>query len=987
MGNCFASHHRAPSGDERYIGVDFDRNRNRNNYTDENEKELRDPFSIEKLVDPSEHETFSSDVTAPLSPDSAILSLSPAVKPFLSLSLAPLTTSTSLLGYDSNTQLALVSPDSEADDIVSPLSSEVKGFSTAIVPSGSPHRKGRALQARLQKARHMQMALATPSSASTAATTSSIENNRNSWDGSPLPERSNSSRSLASSTTNNSESSVISCRGDDDQQEFFDASVNAAWAELELDSAVLCTALSRTPASLSKQTPPLHIAVGTELGSIVVQELLQDNHLGVPGSAGYTAPGMILGGGKGGASPKLGRPVSVQLEGRVRSLDFSPDGVYLAAGGDDCKCHIYQLGYEVDDDDHLRLTMLHWVAELERVDRVYAVQFSPDGKFLAIGGFDGTVAIVATADISSEMQLEAVTEIPREGLIMAVDWSPDGRYLAIGGSDRCCAIVDCQQSWNVFREIRRTTTVQALKWYPTGKFLAIGSADTVAIVVGRDSFALMNEIDLRKSKGKRDHAVYKNNATCWSPNGSYFVVSGQECTLYETKKFTVVHRIPRTGNVTSVVWGQQNSIVGGGMLPRRFLAIGGEDRKVVILLAGLEGNMMSGGSSIGGDDFSSAAGSSYVSTRGDWVLKENAFQDVEDGLDLSSDGQMNVPIEKSEANVLAVAFSKGSKSRPSVYFAHSTNDGLVTIRFCSDWKVVAEIQFPKQVETMAFSNGSRFLALGCDDSNIYVSDTSANWELVAKIEFAAPISSVQYGSKNNERLVVGSVDGTLAFLDPRKGYDFAGEIEASDAPVVAIDWTSRNLAVGRNDGTVAIYDSDDVLDDSYVSVADLERDAAVCAVSFGVSSRFLAVGDAAGFVGIYSSKGGWVMCHVVDMGRSVSSVLWCPLGRHLAFVADNGAMKVIDTIFWADVIEAESSSTPSANGDVIRSSLAFSQDGRLLAFSRSDRGLGILDSGVKWAFALNMLAEPLTEIESDPEEAQSSISSREGNEEDGLFEV
>jgi hypothetical protein len=102
-------------------------------------------------------------------------------------------------------------------------------------------------------------------------------------------------------------------------------------------------------------------------------------------------------------------------------------------------------------------------------------------------------------------------------------------------------------------------------------------------------------------------------------------------------------------------------------------------------------------------------------------------------------------------------------------------------------------------------------------------------------------------------------------------------------------------------------------------------------------------------------------------------------------------MKVIDTIFWADVSEVESASAPLDSGKVVRSSLSFSQDGKLLSFSRSDLGFGILDSAAKWSFALNMLVEPLTEIESEHETSDSGAtsSSVEGlvADSDGFFEV
>lgn len=1031
MGNCVVSR---SAREERYMGVDgpsgslIQKGRGSSNNNEKNSnastKDSDDPFS--PFAEATEQETTGSDMgdlTAPMSPD---FSLSPPQQqqppeqsPYHMIATNMLT-STSL---DFEREAA-----EEAQDVVSPLSS---------VPS--PRRPSRAFQARLQKAKHMQMAL------NGGAHNHIHRRRRRSLGGScspsPLQQINHGSSmsvastiSASSSVTSIDTASVAAATTSDELQagcppEEAAAMIREAspWAELQVEdgAAVLCTAMSRLTASLSNPKPPLYLAVGTDSGSVVVRELncsqlqqqqeattellqhLPDSNTEEGRNAGVVSMDMAP---HANNKSKLGRPVRLQLEhaaSRVRSLDFSPDGQFLAVGGDDCQCHVYRLhcssssepnnssDEEEDDNDnnenntrHAKLSMLAWVADIERVDRVTTVQFSANSKYLAVGGYDCKVAIFETDDLSRQMQMEPVIEISRGGLILSIDWSPDSRFLAIGGSDKCCAIVDCQEaaSWNVFREIRRKSTIQSVRWYPTGKYLAIGTADTVAIVVGRDSFATMNEIQLPKSSGGNRNRT--TSAMCWSPNGSYLVVCGspRTCTLYETQSFTMVHQISRSGNITSIVWGQQGILSNSATMPQRFMAIGTEDSKVSVVKAGVEVSMRAG-SSVGGDDASTslASSASYFSSRGDWVLKENIFHDLDETIEASIGANgVNITVGDGTATVLTVAFSRGSKSRPSAFFAHSTDDGLVTVRHTTDWKVVAEIQFPKPVPTMTFSTGSRYLALGCFDSNVYISDTASNWELVAKIEFAAPITALRFGSKTNDRFAVGTVDGTMAFLDTSGGFDFAGEIVTSSSPVAALDWSSKNLAVGREDGTVAVYETNQVINDVYESVADLDRKKAVTAVTFGVSSRFLAVGGVDGLVGIYSSKGGWVLCHQLSLDRSVSAVLWCPLGRHLAYGSESGQIKVIDTIFWAEVVEAETPAAVSEDRIAIQSNLAFSQDGKLFAFSRSDLGFGVLDSAQKWNFVVNMLDDggKATEIEddsvgSDLNVAPSSISSEE----------
>lgn len=903
------------------------------------------------------------------------------------------------------------------------------------------HPAGRALQCRLQRARSMQKILSSSCSIKSRASTLEYASSGDESTTSSLNRRFHRSLSSKYSTISNvsGDSSITGAsthlNGDEIETTISSA---AMWAEIEMNDPVLCTCLSRTKASLSKATPPLHIAIGTSGGNVFIQELL--NGIDIPLTTAACCGNDIA---DVNYSKKLGHSLQLSISGKVRSMNFSADGKFLAVGGDAGTCSIYRLEYSsisattVDGfavDDVERLTNVNCIAEIHRIDRIYAVQFSPDNVYLAIGGFDGTVAIIATKDFPSALEynrehfslIEPITEIPRDGLILTIDWSPDSRYLAIGGSDKCCAIVNVTASWRVFKVIRRAATIQSIQWYPgTGRYLAIGSTD-VAIVVGRDSFTTITEIDIRNkdadeqgnspdpssslsdqnqllsnssSRRGSPRSINRANAICWSPNGSYIVICGsnRKCTIVETRAFRVVHEMLRSSCATCAVWGEQNQL--SATIPRRYLAIGGEDKKVSILKGGIE--VSPGMSSVVPDDHSSnysATSSSYFSSRSDWVLQEGTFHDMADIMEVplestlqqkddSLHGTTNIVVEDTGAmtssssnirvadsgKVVALAFSKGSKGKPSAYFAYSLDDGFVIVRYVSAWKPTAEIQFPTAIQSLTFSSGTtnQFLVLGGLDSIVYVSDTTANYGIITRIVLTSSVTSVIF-SKNNERLAAGSLDGTFAFLDPLKNFEYCGEIEvpgndnfddtllsAPASAVLTADWSSKNIAIGREDGTVTVYDSKQVIGDVYESVADIVRKDAVHSVAFGVSSRFLAVGGADRCIGIYSAKGSWVLCHQVEMDSLVTSVRWSPTGRFLAASTNIGTLKVIDTIFWLDVEEAcqaASLAFPLQKNAVDAkhlyarpiSCLAFSQDGQLLAFARADRGACVLDTASNW---------------------------------------
>lgn len=892
----------------------------------------------EKGQDATETETETGtdntdlDTTLPLSPDSIPSQKSPSLASINSISKA-------------RKHLPDDSPGGDQPPL--PLDSTPPSFKVQHSFETSKNtRKGRALQARLKKARMRQIAL----SPETDANSNNNNNGSNHNNNNPCPVTASDNDSFSSflegdddETDDDSLGGLPSIRFTLSQEtsrsrrnnslnEEFEATMNKGmiWAEVDNEDKVSAVALSRQTPTLEQSTPPLFLAVGSQDGRVAVTELLE----GGPFASG---------------GARLGTTLYRECKGRVRTLDFSPDGQILVVAGDDGVCTL--LNPTINQDLHLdKLTTLQ---EIRRSDRIYAVQFSPDGCYLAIGGYDDSVAIVSLPTPSTA---EIVAEIPTEGLVLSLDWSPDGNLLAIGGSDKRCLIVNTQNKdyCSIAYEVQRSSSIQTVQWHPkTGRYLAIGASDVA--ILDRETFQIRHEIGVngrlsnktRKSNDifwnigqtkSHDAIVYRIHHLCWSPTGGYLVVNSSDglCKILETKSYSPIQDIQRSGQITSIVWGQHSVIAG---IPHRYLAMGGDDQKVVILKAGIE---ISAGTSSIGDDISSSAGS-FLSNRGDWVLKENIFRDVDEG-NLTTMSVTHNP-KQAGGYVHALAFSRGSKGRPSAFFALATGDGMVTVRSTLGWKIMAQLEFLFPTTSLAFSNGSRLLALGGQDGKIRIVATSPSWTVIHEINAEASVNSMTF-SKNNERLVVGTSDGTLLFLNPQENFSVSWECEESESPVLTVDWCTRYLACGREDGTLAIYESDKIFESRFAPASLVEGTKPLCAVAFGGGSKFLVCAADDGSISVYSAAGDWALMHELNAGFPVTCMKWSPNGRHLAFAGANNKFKIMDTVFWADVEEANRMEQAPVEGGKSRypSFLSFSQEGRFLAHVCGKSGTRVMNT-------------------------------------------
>jgi WD40 repeat protein len=554
---------------------------------------------------------------------------------------------------------------------------------------------------------------------------------------------------------------------------------------------------------------------------------------------------------------------------------------------------------------------------IETFSSIRSVAFSPCGKLLAAGDWNGNIHLWRVADGQKLFTLKGHTAPAR-----SLAFSPDGRTLASGSDDETVRLWNVSEGKCVRILQEHTNWVHSVAFSPDGLTLASGSEDkTVKLwdaVTG----------ECRKTLQENTERVY---AVAFSLDSQTLATGSSDSSvrLWDVGE----------GKCLAVLQGHTDAVRAVAFSPDGQTLASGSDDKTVKLwdirdagsrqcLTTLQEHSNQVSSVAFSPDGQTLASGSYDQTVKLWDIRD------------TRNCRAATTLRGHTSWIRSVAFSPDGKTLASGGYDQTVrlwdvrdvnrSECLATWRGHSNW-----------IYEVAFSPQGNILASGSADKAIGLWDVSDGQCLTALLGHRELVRTISF-SPEGKTVASGSDDTNVKLWDVRSGECLATlQGHRHGVYSVAFSPDGRTLASGSNDLTVKLWN----VRTRECRATLQEHTARVYSVAFSPQGKIIASGSRDKTVKLWDADTGECLATLHGHEREINSVAFSPDGQLLASGSDDKTVRL-----W-DVRTHECLAILQGHDNWVHS-VAFSPQGHLLASGSIDKTVRLWDVGTYECLAI-----------------------------------
>jgi WD40 repeat protein/serine/threonine protein kinase len=568
--------------------------------------------------------------------------------------------------------------------------------------------------------------------------------------------------------------------------------------------------------------------------------------------------------------------------GEVSSVAFSPDGRRIVTGSYDGTAKVW----EADSGKELLTLKGHMGA-------VRSVAFSPDGQRIVTASEDETAKLWEAAKGHDPLTLKGHTS-----WLTAVAFSADGYRIVTGSGDKTAKVWEAASGRELLTLRGHNGWIESVAFSPDGQRIVTGSYDETAKVWEARS-------------GRPLLALKGHSAGIWSvafsPDGQRVVTGSgdQTAKVWEAESGTDLLTLKgHTSAITSVAFSADGyRIVTGG---------GDQTAKVWEVVSGLELFTLKG--------HNGPLRSVAFSPDGQRILTGSLDQTAK-VWDAADDRQLLRLKGHSDA-VTSVAFSPDGQR-----IATGSDDGTVKVWEAGNDRELLPLKgHTGPVKSVAFSPDGRRVVTGSWDQTAKVWEAASGLELFTLKGHNGPLRSVAF-SPDGQRILTGSNDQTAKVWDAASGKQLLtlkGHSEAISS--VAFSPDGQRIVTGSDDQTARVWEAS----------GGRERfpplkghSAGIWSVAFSPDGQRILTGSFDQTAKVWDAGSGRELFTFKGHSGIIYAVAFSPVGQRIATGSDDETAKVWDAGSGKELL------TLKGHGGAVRS-VAFSPDGRRLATGSAD---------------------------------------------------